>query len=184
VRHSGAAIPSGGGGGVRSRWHDCSSRRNRGCRPPVCRFGFRRGRRRRRRRRPRVAAERVNVRWNARKQHARTASFRTPVPLVSPFGHTKRSSTKIYSITTSAAGGFALPPCRRPPAKTMSGKSSLEVSRLIAEVHRRPELWDRQHPQHHNRSVLDHHWESVASMLGIMGKIRLEIINFNIADAQ
>ncbi|CAI6352347.1 unnamed protein product [Macrosiphum euphorbiae] len=52
----------------------------------------------------------------------------------------------------------------------MSGKSSLEVSRLIAEVHRRPELWDRQHPQHHNRSVLDHHWESVASMLGIIGK--------------
>jgi len=66
----------------------------------------------------------------------------------------------------------------------MSGKSSLEVSRLIAEVHRRPELWDRQHPQHHNRSVLDHQWESVASMLGIIGKIRLEIISFNIADAQ
>jgi len=60
VRPSGAAIPSGGGGRVRSRWHDCNSRRNRGCRPPVCRFGFRRGRRRRRR--PRVAAERVNVR--------------------------------------------------------------------------------------------------------------------------
>lgn len=52
----------------------------------------------------------------------------------------------------------------------MSGKSSLEASRLIAEVHRRPELWDRQHPQHHNRSVLDNHWESVASTLGIVGK--------------
>jgi len=52
----------------------------------------------------------------------------------------------------------------------MSGKGSLEVSRLIAEVHRRPELWDRQHPQHHNRSVLDHHWESVAAVLGIAGK--------------
>lgn len=53
----------------------------------------------------------------------------------------------------------------------MSGKGSLEVSRLIAEVHRRPELWDRQHPQHHNRSVLDHHWESVAAILGITGKV-------------
>lgn len=46
----------------------------------------------------------------------------------------------------------------------------MEVSRLIAEVHHRPELWDRQHPQHHNRSVLDHHWDSVADLLGITGK--------------
>ncbi|KAF0772724.1 Transcription factor Adf-1 [Aphis craccivora] len=52
----------------------------------------------------------------------------------------------------------------------MSGKGSLEVSRLIAEVYRRPELWDRQHPQHHNRSVLDLHWDSVAALLGITGK--------------
>lgn len=51
----------------------------------------------------------------------------------------------------------------------MSGKrDALEaVNRMISEVHRRPELWNRQHPQHHNRSVLDRHWETVAAGLGM-----------------
>jgi len=51
-----------------------------------------------------------------------------------------------------------------------TGKCSLQVSRMIAEVYRRPELWNRQHPQHHNRSVLDRQWDSVAGTLGITGK--------------
>lgn len=51
----------------------------------------------------------------------------------------------------------------------MAGKGSLQVSRLISEVHRRPELWDRQHPQHHNKSVLELQWDTVASMLDMNG---------------
>lgn len=61
----------------------------------------------------------------------------------------------------------------------MSGKCSLEISRLIAEVHQRPELWDRQHPDHHNRAILDRQWESVASTLGITGKYSYYIANDN-----
>ncbi|XP_050523290.1 uncharacterized protein LOC126895464 [Daktulosphaira vitifoliae] len=54
----------------------------------------------------------------------------------------------------------------------MDGRLSnlLDTGRLIEEVCSRPELWDRQHPQHHNRSVLDHHWEDVAGTLSINGK--------------
>ena len=47
---------------------------------------------------------------------------------------------------------------------------STAMEALIAEVHKRPVLWDHRNKEYHNRQCVDTAWNSVAHKLGIGSK--------------
>jgi hypothetical protein len=58
----------------------------------------------------------------------------------------------------------------QPAAATAFRVMSAAMEALIAEVYKRPVLWDHRNKEYHNRQCVDTAWSSVASKLGIGSK--------------
>nr|XP_036220641.1 uncharacterized protein LOC106627975 isoform X2 [Bactrocera oleae] len=49
----------------------------------------------------------------------------------------------------------------------------MDINMLISEVFARPALWDRKNKNYHNRMLVEHLWESVASEMNLQRELEV-----------
>lgn len=54
--------------------------------------------------------------------------------------------------------------------------NTMDVPRLIAEIQKRPALWDTRHEEHKDRQCIPKLWQEVAEIVGIDGKKKIVLI--------